>query len=88
MAIELHKEKSSGAVRTVTIGATKEQGGTRAGTLTLGGETALPFLDFEGVSPHRPALALEIRNGPAGGTFYGAGAEITAEVIARLLAAP
>ena len=62
MAIELHKEKSSGAVRTVTIGATKEQGGTRAGTLTLGGETALPFLDFEGVSPHRPALALEIRD--------------------------
>ena len=39
-------------------------------------------LDWAGV------LALEIRNGPAGGTFYGAGAEITAQVIARLLAAP
>ncbi len=48
MTIEIHKEKSAGTVRTVTIGATKDQGGTRARTLTLGGETALPFLDFEG----------------------------------------
>jgi acetyl-CoA decarbonylase/synthase complex subunit delta len=62
MTIELHKEKSAGAVRTVTIGATKDQGGTRARTLTLGGETALPFLDFEGALPNPPALAIEIRD--------------------------
>jgi len=62
MTIELHTEKSAGAVRTVTIGATKDQGGTRARTLTLGGETALPFLDFEGALPNPPALALEIRD--------------------------
>jgi acetyl-CoA decarbonylase/synthase complex subunit delta len=62
MTIELHKEKAAGAVRTVTIGATKDQGGTRARTLTLGGESALPFLDFEGTLPHRPALALDIRD--------------------------
>ena len=62
MPIELHKEKSAGAVRTVTIGATKDQGGTRARTLTLGGETALPFLDFEGTLPNPPALAIEIRD--------------------------
>jgi acetyl-CoA decarbonylase/synthase complex subunit delta len=62
MTIELHKEKSAGAVRTVTIGATKDQGGTRARTLTLGGETALPFLDFEGTLPNPPALAFEIRD--------------------------
>jgi acetyl-CoA decarbonylase/synthase complex subunit delta len=49
-------------VRTVTIGATKDQGGTRARTLTLGGETALPFLDFEGALPNPPALAIEIRD--------------------------
>ena len=60
--IELHKEKSAGSVRTVTIGATKDQGGTRARTLTIGGETALPFLAFEGALPNRPALALEIRD--------------------------
>jgi acetyl-CoA decarbonylase/synthase complex subunit delta len=46
----------------VTIGATKDQGGSRARTLTLGGETALPFLAFEGAFPNRPALALEIRS--------------------------
>ena len=62
MTIELHKEKSAGAVRTVTIGATKDQGGTRARTLTLGGEAALPFLDFEGTLPNPPALAIEIRD--------------------------
>jgi acetyl-CoA decarbonylase/synthase complex subunit delta len=62
MTIELHKEKSAGSVRTVTIGATKDQGGTRARTLTIGGETALPFLAFEGALPNRPALALEIRD--------------------------
>src|SRR3990170_2241137 len=62
MTIELNKEKSAGAVRTVTIGATKDQGGTRARTLTLGGETALPFLDFEGTLPNPPALAIEIRD--------------------------
>lgn len=62
MTIELHKEKSTGSVRAVTIGATQEQGGTRARTLTLGGETALPFLTFEGALPHPPALALEIRD--------------------------
>ena len=62
MTIELHNEKSAGSVRTVTIGATKDQGGTRARTLTIGGETALPFLAFEGALPNRPALALEIRD--------------------------
>jgi acetyl-CoA decarbonylase/synthase complex subunit delta len=62
MAIELHKEKSAGAVRTVTIGATKDQGGTRARTLTLGGEAAMPFLSFEGSLPHPPALAVDIRD--------------------------
>lgn len=62
MTIELHKEKSTGAVRTVTLGATREQGGSRAKTLTLGGEAALPFLSFEGALPNPPALALEVRD--------------------------
>jgi acetyl-CoA decarbonylase/synthase complex subunit delta len=62
MAIEIPKEKWSGAVREVTLGATAEQGGTRAKTLTVGGETAMPYLHFEGKSPNRPALAIEIRD--------------------------
>ncbi|MGQ9850481.1 MAG: acetyl-CoA decarbonylase/synthase complex subunit delta, partial [Aggregatilineaceae bacterium] len=57
---EIVKEKWAGKVREVTLGATKEQGGTRARTLTLGGQTALPFMFFEGDIPHRPAIAIEI----------------------------
>ena len=62
MTVEIPKEKWSGQVREVTIGATAEDGGTRTQTLTLGGETTLPFLHFEGSIPHRPALAIEIRD--------------------------
>jgi acetyl-CoA decarbonylase/synthase complex subunit delta len=62
MTVEIPKEKWSGQVREVTIGATAEDGGTRSQTLTIGGETTLPFLHFEGSIPHRPALAIEIRD--------------------------
>ena len=62
MTVETPKEKWTGQVREVTIGATAEDGGTRTQTLTIGGETALPFLHFEGNIPHRPALAIEIRD--------------------------
>ncbi|TET30219.1 MAG: acetyl-CoA decarbonylase/synthase complex subunit delta [Anaerolineales bacterium] len=62
MTVEIPKEKWSGQVREVTIGATAEDGGTRTQTLTIGGETTLPFLHFEGNIPHRPALAIEIRD--------------------------
>jgi acetyl-CoA decarbonylase/synthase complex subunit delta len=60
MTIEIPMEKWSGSVREITIGATAEDGGTRAKTLTVGGENGLPFLNFEGETPNRPALALEI----------------------------
>ena len=62
MPVEIPKEKWSGQVREVTIGATAEDSGTRTQTLTIGGETTLPFLHFEGSIPHRPALAIEIRD--------------------------
>ena len=29
-------------------------------TVTVGGETTLPFLHFEGQIPHRPAIAVEV----------------------------
>lgn len=62
MAIEIPKEKWTGSVREVTLGATADEGGTRSHTVTVGGETALPYLHFEGEIPHRPILALEIRD--------------------------
>jgi len=51
------KEKWTNKINTVTIGATAEQGGTRGKTITVGGETTLPFLTFEGELPNSPVIA-------------------------------
>ena len=51
------KEKWTNRISTVTIGATKEDGGTRGSVVTVGGETTLPFLTGEGEIPHRPVIA-------------------------------
>jgi acetyl-CoA decarbonylase/synthase complex subunit delta len=48
----------------VTIGATKDQGGTRGSTVTLGGQSALPFLGFEGELPHQPVIAGYVADKP------------------------
>src|ERR1017187_9655987 len=60
-AVDIPIEKYSGAVREVTLGSAYGTG-TRAGTVTVGGETTLPFLAFEGPAPHRPALAVEVHD--------------------------
>ncbi len=57
MALPDIKEKWSGRINTVTIGATGEQGGSRSKTVTIGGQSSLPFLSFEGESPNRPVIA-------------------------------
>jgi acetyl-CoA decarbonylase/synthase complex subunit delta len=44
-------------INTVTIGATREQGGTRSSTVTVGGQTTLPYLTFEGTLPNRTVIA-------------------------------
>ncbi len=53
-------EKWSGRVANVTIGATKEAGGSRKTTVKVGAEESLPFLFREGNIAHKPALAFEI----------------------------
>lgn len=62
MPIELPKEKWPGSIRAVTLGATPADGGTRAKTITVGGQKGLPFLHFEGETPHTPVVALEIKD--------------------------
>lgn len=62
MPIEFVKDSWPGTVRTVTIGATPENGGSRAKSITVGGESALPFMHFEVEMPNRPQVALEIRD--------------------------
>jgi acetyl-CoA decarbonylase/synthase complex subunit delta len=60
--IEIPKEKWSGKVREITLGATAAEGGTRTKTVTVGGETSLPFLHFEGEIPHPPVIAVEVQD--------------------------
>jgi acetyl-CoA decarbonylase/synthase complex subunit delta len=62
MPIEIPKDKWPGAVRTITLGATAAEGGTRAHAVTVGGEKALPFMHFEAEVPHRPVIAVEIKD--------------------------
>ena len=62
MPIEIPKDNWPGTVRTVTIGATVSDGGTRTSTVIVGGEKNLPFLHFENKVPNRPAVAIEIKD--------------------------
>jgi acetyl-CoA decarbonylase/synthase complex subunit delta len=62
VTVEIPKEKWTGKVREVTLGATAAAGGTRKKTVTVGGESTLPFLSFEGEMPNPPAVALEVQD--------------------------
>jgi acetyl-CoA decarbonylase/synthase complex subunit delta len=61
-SLEFLKEKWMGSIREVTLGATAAEGGTRISTVTVGGQTAMPFLDFEGEFPNKPVIAIEIQD--------------------------
>jgi acetyl-CoA decarbonylase/synthase complex subunit delta len=63
VTVEIPKERWTGTVREVTLGATAADGGTRTKTVTIGGETTLPFLHFEGEIPHPPLVGIEIQDG-------------------------
>ncbi len=54
------KEAWTGKITQVTLGAGPDKGGTRGSTVTVGGETTLPFLHFEGSIPNRPLTAVEV----------------------------
>jgi len=62
MPIDVPKDKWPGSVRTITIGATAADGGTRSQVVTVGGQTAMPFMHFEGSIPNKPKVALEIKD--------------------------
>lgn len=62
VTVEIPTEKWVGKVREITLGATREQGGTRTKTVTVGGETTMPFLHFEGSIPNPPRVAIEIKD--------------------------
>lgn len=60
MAGEVALEKWPGEVSVVTIGATEEEGGSRAKAIKIGGPKTLPLLFPEGDIPHKPQFAFEI----------------------------
>jgi len=62
VTVEIPKEKWAGKVREVTLGATAAEGGTRTSTVIIGGENTLPFLHFEGIIPHPPVVAIEVKS--------------------------
>lgn len=57
-------EKWTSKIFETTIGATKQNGGSRLKEVKVGGQTTLPFLHFEGQLPNPPAVALEVWDAP------------------------
>jgi acetyl-CoA decarbonylase/synthase complex subunit delta len=64
MPISLPTEKWSGKISELTIGTTASEGGTRGSKITVGGETTLPFLKFDGTNPHKPVILMEVFDAP------------------------
>ena len=62
MPINLPKDTWPGKVRSVKIGATAAEGGSRAKTITVGGQKTLPFMNFESTAPYPPVVAVEIKD--------------------------
>ena len=57
-------EKWTGAVKEVTIGATKDEGGSRGKAVTVGGAKSIPFMDFDGDQGKRIAVAMDVYDIP------------------------
>ena len=62
MPVEIPKDKWTGKIREVTLGATAADGGTRAKAVVIGGDTTMPFMQFEAPTPHAPVIAIEIKD--------------------------
>src|SRR3972149_5429250 len=62
MPIEIPKDKWPGSIRAITIGATSAEGGTRAKSVTIGGQTSMPYLHYEAPMPNKPVIAVEIKS--------------------------
>ncbi len=57
-------EDYAGRIIEVTLGATKSKGGSRKHSLTIGGEMAPAFYNFQSKSPHRPVIAFDVFDWP------------------------
>lgn len=62
--VPVPREKWTGKIGVVTLGATADEGGSRSKRLALGGEMGMPFLSYEGAMPNRPLIAGEVIDCP------------------------
>jgi acetyl-CoA decarbonylase/synthase complex subunit delta len=62
MPVEIPKDKWTGKVREIKLGATAAEGGTRTVTIIVGGGTTMPYMQFEAPTPHAPVIAIEIKS--------------------------
>ena len=62
MPIEIPKDKWPGSIKSITIGATSAEGGTRTKSITVGGQTSMPYLHYEAPMPNKPVIAIEIKS--------------------------
>ncbi len=59
-SFEITKETCQVPVWKVKLGTTRQEGGTRGKTYTIGGETCMPFHLWEGEMPNKPLVAMEV----------------------------
>lgn len=62
--VPISKDKWTGKVGMVTLGATAATGGSRVDQLSIGGQGCMPFLEFEGCALNRPLIAGEVLDDP------------------------
>ena len=79
MKVEWPTEKIPGAIGTVVLGKTAEDGGTRKTSYTIGGGKSMPFIRAENGTPNRPRIAMEVHS--AKPDFKGMAAEELAGVL-------
>ena len=60
MLKELAKEKWSNKVNVISVGATKDEGGSRTTSIKIGGQSTLPFMFNDGEIPYRPVIVGEV----------------------------
>ena len=56
---DVAKAEWTGQIEEVTIGATAADGGTRERSVTIGGEKALQFYNFDVQMPHPPVISVD-----------------------------
>ena len=62
MPIDLPKDKWAGKIREARLGATPAEGGTRSKSITVGGDSTMPYLQYEAPTAHSPVIAVEIKS--------------------------